>query len=75
MDIFPILFDAQLILLVGVLVAWALYKPRRRQHRRQEGIRCTDGKIVGGMTPAMSAEEVIAICNSIPFADKRRNSQ
>ena len=73
MDWFPILFDAQLVLLVAALVLWVfddkLVAWRRRVvrkiRRRKAGIRCTDGKIVGGITPAMSAEEVIAVCNSI----------
>lgn len=75
MDWFPMLFDALLVVLVITLVIWAfddkLVAWRRRfarKIRRQRAvIRCTDGKVVGGITPTMSAEEVIAICNSIPF--------
>ena len=73
MDWFPILFDAQIVLLVVALVIWANEKAIirwrrrliRRIKRRKAGIRCTDGKIVGGIAPAMSAEEVIAVCSSL----------
>ena len=68
MDWLPILFDAQLILIVVVLVAWALHKQpeKRRERRRKAGIRCTDGKVVGKRpTPAMTAEEIVKVCNSL----------
>lgn len=79
-DLFPILFDAQLIVFVGVLVIWAKYetvirwvrRARRwavrtiRRIRRGRGrIICTDGNIAGWIAPAMSAEEVVAVCNSL----------
>lgn len=65
MDWFPIVFDTQLVLLVIVLVIWARKPARRRRRRNTAGVRCTDGKVVGGITPSMSAEEVIAVCNSL----------
>ena len=67
MDILPVLFDAELVLLVITLVIWALYKPaKHRKRRRKEGIRCTDGHIVsGGPVPQMTAEEIVRICNEL----------
>lgn len=73
MDRFPILFNAELLLLVAALVIWAFDDKLvawrrhvvRRIRRRKAGIRCTDGHIVGGITPAMSAEEVVKVCNSL----------
>ena len=56
MDRFPILFDAQLALLVITLVIWAMDDKvaawerrvlRRIRRRKKAGIRCTDGKVVG----------------------------
>ena len=35
MDILPVLFDAELVLLVITLVIWALYKPAKRRKRRR----------------------------------------
>ena len=73
-DWFPILFDAQLVVIVATLVFWACYdkimvfirRVFRRNRRRKAWIRCTDGKIVGAKPiPSMTAEEVIAICRDI----------
>ena len=55
MDLYPILFDAQLVLIVLTLVIW-VYDDRikawerqvfRRLRRRKTGIRGIDGKMVG----------------------------
>lgn len=56
MDWYPILFDAQLALIVIALVAiafddkiaaWERRVIRRIRRRKTAGIRCTDGKVVG----------------------------
>ena len=81
MDILPILFDTQLVIFVMVLIIWAKYETvirwarmarrwavrmiRRIRRRKAAGIRCTDGKVVGGIAPAMTAEEVIRVCSSL----------
>ena len=56
MDLFQILFNVQLLLFVGILVYWALmeYPNRRQAEEEQEH-----------PAPAMTAEEVIAVCNSL----------
>ncbi len=58
MDILPILFDAQLVLIIGILVYWALmdFPKRRKAAQEQEH-----------PAPAMTAEEVIAVCNSLHY--------
>lgn len=75
MDILPILFDAELFLLVITLVIWAKKEAVARferrvarwfRRRKAQGIRCTDGHIVsGGPVPQMTAEEIIRICNEL----------
>lgn len=74
MDLLPILFDAQLFVIVATLVICAFddkikaleRRVFRRNRRRKAGIRCTDGKVIGKKpVPAMTAEEVIAICKDI----------
>ena len=74
MDLYPILFDAQLVVIVATLVIWVFddkikaweRRVLRRNRRRKAGIRCTDGRIVGRKpVPSMTAEEVIAICRDI----------
>ena len=72
-DWFPILFDAQLIVIVATLVilvfddkikAWER-RVFRRNRRRKAGIRCTDGKIVGMKEiPTVQAEKVIELCRN-----------
>ena len=74
MDLYPILFDAQLVVIAATLVIWVFddklkaweRRVLRRNRRRKAGVRCTDGKVVGRKpVPAMTAEEVIAICRDI----------
>ena len=81
MDILPILFDAQLVIFVMVLIIWAKYETVirwarmarrwmvwmiRRVRRSTGGIRCTDGHVVSGKpVPQMTAEEIVMICNGI----------
>ena len=55
MDLYPIMFDAQLVIIVLTLVLIAFdgkiaaleKKVIRRFRRKKTGIRCTDGKVVG----------------------------
>ena len=60
MDWYPILFDAQLALIVIALVVWAFDDEiaawerrviRRIRRRKKSGVRCTDGKVVGCAIP------------------------
>lgn len=74
MDLLPILFDAQLFVIVVVLICIVFedklkaFEQRvfRRFKRRKEGVRCMDGKIVGAKPiPVMTAEEIIKVCDSL----------
>ena len=74
MDLYPILFDAQLVVIVATLVIYVFddrikaWEQRviRNIRKKKNGIRCTDGRIVGAKPiPSMTAEEVIAICRDI----------
>lgn len=70
MDWFPILFDVQLVLMVIVLVIWARSPAKNKRHvarqrRQATGIRCTDGKVIGKPAPAMTAEEIVKVCDSL----------
>jgi hypothetical protein len=75
MDILPILFDAEFVLLVITLVILAKKEAVARferrvirwiRRRKKQGIRCTDGHIVsGGPVPQMTAEEIVRICNEL----------
>ena len=55
MDWYPILFDAQLVIIILTLVLFAFdvkitaweKNVIRRFRRKKTGIRCTDGKVVG----------------------------
>ncbi len=72
-DWFPILFDAQLVVIVVMLVilvfddkikAWE-QKMIRNIRKKKNGIRCTDGKIVGMKEiPTVQAEKVIELCRN-----------
>lgn len=59
MDWFPILFDAQLVLLVITLVIWALHKPTGRKRRRKPVI------VETRPAPQMTAEEIVRVVNSL----------
>lgn len=75
MELYPMLVDAQFILIVITLVIWAKkdvvaeWERRIRRmvkRRRKGGIRCADGKVIGErIAPAMTAEEIVKVCNSL----------
>lgn len=75
MELYPMLVDAQIVLIVITLVIWAKKdvvaewerRIRRMVKRRRKGvIRCSDGKVVGErIAPAMTAEEIVKVCNSL----------
>ena len=73
MDIFPILFDIQLVLLVITLVAIAkedvLLRWRRRVvrmiRRRRAARRGCEQLHTAPVRPRMSAKEVIGVCRSL----------
>ena len=69
MDKFAVLFDAQLILIVAVLVAWAkkeaLIRWERKARRTIRRIRRHRQPVEARPTPRMTAEEIVRVVNSL----------
>lgn len=73
MDWYPMLFDAQLVVIVATLVicvfddkikAWE-QRVIRNFTKTKNGIRCTDGRIVGMKEiPMVQAEKVVELCRN-----------
>ena len=60
MDIFPMLFDIQLIIFAAVLVIWALHKPAGRRVRRRKPVIMEVRPV-----PRMTAEEIVKVVDSL----------
>lgn len=73
MDIYPMLFDLQLIVIIATLLVFAFddkikrwEKSVMRRIRHKGGIRMTDGKVIcRDRVHRMSGEEIVRIVNDV----------